>query len=301
VSIRHLLIEHLSGKNKTLKMRYRIKFRTNLPIKALSLRRRYVGLTARDRIVINSLRWKVSILSGVYKMLNCFRDLPIIRNFQKTAIKRMLIHYYLSYSKAIAPPPQLTSALPPIQRLYRTIDSFSDNEIPQYFRFRTKDQLHRLCAGFRFHEAIVMKSRHKFTGEEVLLVSLYRLHQPTTLGDSCWIDTFGLGYASVSMIVNWFVKYLIRNWAYLVLDNMDYWTDSLPEFAEAIRKKANELGCNFNNSREIGGFNVFGFIDNTMNATCRPGGGPARAGKYAPRNDHLIKRAWYNGWKNSMA
>jgi hypothetical protein len=34
-----------------------------------------------------------------------------------------------------------------------------------------------------------------------------------------------------------------------------------------------------------------------MNATCRPGGGPARDGKNAPRNDPLIQQAWYNGWK----
>ena len=44
-----------------------------------------------------------------------------------------------------------------------------------------------------------------------------------------------------------------------------------------------------------GGFAMCTFIDNTMNATCRPGGGPD--GRNAPRNDPLIQRAWYNGWK----
>jgi hypothetical protein len=34
-----------------------------------------------------------------------------------------------------------------------------------------------------------------------------------------------------------------------------------------------------------------------MNATCRPGGGPARDGANAPRNDPLLQQAWYNGWK----
>jgi len=34
-----------------------------------------------------------------------------------------------------------------------------------------------------------------------------------------------------------------------------------------------------------------------MNATCRPGGGPATDGLNADRNDPLIQRAWYNGWK----
>ena len=31
--------------------------------------------------------------------------------------------------------------------------------------------------------------------------------------------------------------------------------------------------------------------------TGRPGGGPARDGANARRNDPLIQRAWYNGWK----
>ena len=34
-----------------------------------------------------------------------------------------------------------------------------------------------------------------------------------------------------------------------------------------------------------------------MNATCRPGGGPARDGISAPRNDKDIETAFYNGWK----
>jgi hypothetical protein len=50
------------------------------------------------------------------------------------------------------------------------------------------------------------------------------------------------------------------------------------------------MGCEFQDLR------VVGFIDNTVNATCRPAGGPARSGPNAPRNDPLI-RAFYNGWK----
>jgi hypothetical protein len=38
-------------------------------------------------------------------------------------------------------------------------------------------------------------------------------------------------------------------------------------------------------------------IDNTMNALCRPGFGPMRDGVNVPRNDPLIQRDWYNGWK----
>ena len=50
----------------------------------------------------------------------------------------------------------------------------------------------------------------------------------------------------------------------------------------SIRDKVLSLGCYFPLPCSDGGFNVCGFIDNTMNATCRPGGGPCRDGTNAP-------------------
>ena len=66
----------------------------------------------------------------------------------------------------------------------------------------------------------------------------------------------------------------------------------MQEMSEVIRSKCCELGCYFPAT-----YNVFGFVDNTMNATCRPGGDPTHDGTEAPRKDPLIQRAWYNGWK----
>jgi hypothetical protein len=78
---------------------------------------------------------------------------------------------------------------------------------------------------------------------------------------------------------------------------MTFWKRHLSACAHSIQQKLATLGCLFPEVDEPGGFNVFGFIDNTMNATCRPGGGPMRDGVNAPRNDPLIQRAFYNGWK----
>lgn len=89
----------------------------------------------------------------------------------------------------------------------------------------------------------------------------------------------------------------MKQWGYLLTDNLDFWTPYLANCAEAIRNKLTSLGCPFPSALQPGGFKVFGFIDNTMNATCRPGGGPTTDGVNAPRNDPLIQRAWYNGWK----
>ena len=78
-----------------------------------------------------------------------------------------------------------------------------------------------------------------------------------------------------------------------MFDNMHFWLNRIPSMADAIRMKMEEKGCYF----PPGDFPFFGFIDNTMNATCRPGGGPTRDGINAPRNNPEIQRAWYNGWK----
>ena len=140
-------------------------------------------------------------------------------------------------------------------------------------------------------------SGHKFSGDEVLLVGLYRMHRPTCLADACWKELFGMNYSRVSTCFRLFITHLCRNWQYLLTDNLDFWRPYLPHCAEAIRRKMGSLGCEFPQVNQPCGFRVFGFIDNTMFGTCRPGGGPSRDGPNAPRNDPLIQRAWYNGWK----
>ena len=191
--------------------------------------------------------------------------------------------------------PRIHDALPPIQRRYRTIDSFEETDIRQLFRFETKDQLKRLVRGFRFPSEMRSEGQggNKFTGEEVLLCGLFRLHSVNSLGDSSWQAVFGMVQSVASIACKLFFDFLWNWWSYLLFDHMRFWAARIPEMAEAIRLKMEKLGCPF----APGTFPYFGFIDNTMNATCRPAGGPARDGANAPRNDPEIQRAWYNGWK----
>ena len=88
---------------------------------------------------------------------------------------------------------------------------------------------------------------------------------------------------------------LENRWGYLLRDNMAFWKPYLPTFAEKIRLKMCELGCD--EYLVPGCFRVFGFLDNTLNPSCRPGGGPTQPGVDAPRHDPLLQRAFYNGWK----
>jgi len=145
----------------------------------------------------------------------------------------------------------------------------------------------------QFPEFIINYSRNKFRSEEAVLVSLFRLHYPTEESSLAFVEVFGYKYHKVSKAFNAFLNFMTTHWGYLLLDNMNYWLDKLPDCAEKIREKLGELDCPF----DEGDFDVFGFIDNTMNATCRPGGGPKRDGTRAPRNDPTIQRAFYNGWK----
>ena len=61
--------------------------------------------------------------------------------------------------------------------------------------------------------------------------------------------------------------------------------------AQCIEAKANQYGYYFPDGSHN---SVFGFIDNTIRESLRPGGGPTHNGD---RWDNEIQRSFYNGWK----
>lgn len=82
---------------------------------------------------------------------------------------------------------------------------------------------------------------------------------------------------------------------------MQFWLPYLQVSAEKNRLKLVSLGCEFPPSNDPnGGFNVFGFIDNNILQTSRPGAGPVRDGPGSARKDRLIQEAFYVGWKKRM-
>ena len=252
-----------------------------------------MGLTSLMRMKV------VKLERHILKLVRVFRAVKrLISRRKLRRLKRIILGLLSRRHEIVAPPRELEMPLVKIRKRRRTIDSFDDEEIPVFFRFRTKEQLHRLMVGFQIPNIIrIARTGNIFYGEEYLLVSLYRLHRPTSLSDASFKSVFGLGHTAVSMVFNSFLDFMTDKWSYLILDNMHFWLPYLADCAQAIRNKCVEKGCFFPDSFSPGGLRVAGFIDNTMNATCRPGGGPARDGADAPRNDPLIQRAWYNGWK----
>jgi hypothetical protein len=177
-----------------------------------------------------------------------------------------------------------------------TIDSLGDmmeDRLSKNFRFHSVAHLRRLYDGLKFPENFKGSRREKFTGEEVFLYGIYRLSHTETLTSEGVRSLFGFTSDSrASTCFKIFLTFMVENWGYLLTNNMEYWLPMMQGCADSIRAKCATNGCDFADN-----FCVFAFTDNTMNATCRPGGGPARDRTNAPRNDPDIQRAWYNGWK----
>jgi hypothetical protein len=201
------------------------------------------------------------------RVYRCVKNFANRRKLQR--LKRVILALLVMRRKIVKPPRELYMRLPKIRKLRRTIDSFSDEELPIYFRFRSNQQLHRLMAGFQIPALIrIPETGNILHGEEFLLIGLYRLHLPSITSDGAFKTLFGLGRTAVSMVFNAFIEFLVDNWGYLLLDNMPFWLPYLPECAQAIRDKCHDKGCYFPNSRAPGGLRVAAFVDNTMNATC---------------------------------
>jgi hypothetical protein len=173
--------------------------------------------------------------------------------------------------------------------------------VSERFRFQSFDQLRRLLVGFCFPTGLIkLKNRYKIQAEELVMISLTRLAFPAR-----WSDLYerfpGRKRWFLRSAFYWFLDFMITNWGYLLLNNMEYWKPSLAASCKAIRLKLMNLNwphCKQFHppANEPGGFRYAGFIDNTMFAFSRPGGN-TDGGSAAPRVPKEIQQAWYTGWK----
>jgi len=153
--------------------------------------------------------------------------------------------------------PQLTAPLAKIERKNRTIDSFRDDQCHMYFRFETRDKLHRVFRAFQFPRWFRDKQKHKYSGEEVFLVGLYRMRNASSFGAACWEYVFGMTYNQAGSAFQLFLHFMFNNWGYLLTNNVTFWIPYLPMMAVAIRNKLAEKGVVFQHPLSPGGFRVF--------------------------------------------
>jgi hypothetical protein len=133
------------------------------------------------------------------------------------------------------------------------------------------------------------------------------MHFPDQIGGEYYETNFGMYHQRVADCFRLFLRFMIQNWSYLLTDNLEFLKPWIPACAEAIRVKCIEHSAHHTDgiltnaklpaAPADGALLVFAGIDNTINAHCRPAGGPARDGTLAPRNDPLIQQAFWNGWK----
>ena len=150
-------------------------------------------------------------------------------------------------------------------RLNRTINSFSPTEIPDSFRFRSRHQLRQLLELLKIPQRIRLPHRHSCTGEELLLIGLYRLSSTKDLVDL--ENTFGRDYTWISRVFDMFVLWMEREHKWRLFDNLDFWVNRIPRYAESIRLKVNEVS-----GVELfapGNFSIFSFMDCTNQPIAR--------------------------------
>jgi hypothetical protein len=145
----------------------------------------------------------------------------------------------------ITVPPELVAPLHKIEPKHRRIDSFRDEQCHMYFRFETREKLRRVFRAFQFPEWMKDSCGHKYSGEEVFLVGLYRMRNASTYAAACWEDTFGLTYVQASSMFNLFIGFMVESWGYLLTNNVDFWLPSLPLCALALQNKLADKGVVF--------------------------------------------------------
>jgi hypothetical protein len=197
---------------------------------------------------------------------------------------------------------------PPTPKKNRKIDELSDEDAYCFTRF-TKPQLHQLLLHLRIPNRFKVVDGHVFMGEETLIICLTKMAH-----GEAWHsmkDKFGgnpdfWGYAFRA-----FNSHLYNIFYHKFTGNSfeREWLDKVDEFRKLIWNKMRISRCEverFQNGDDEDAeiniidiafdvFRIFGFIDDTLIETARPGAGPKGNHEHAPRRDHAyyIQRAFF--------
>ena len=126
-----------------------------------------MGLTSMMRMTSKKLQRMILKLVKILKRIRYRINRRKVRK-----LKGFILALLVKWHHINAPPRNLELRLPRILKRRRTIDSFRDEEIPIFFRFRSKEQLHRLMRGFQIPEVI----RIPVTGNVFLVKNFFWYH-----------------------------------------------------------------------------------------------------------------------------
>mmetsp|Transcript_18556 Transcript_18556/g.31219 ORF Transcript_18556/g.31219 Transcript_18556/m.31219 type:complete len:424 (+) Transcript_18556:55-1326(+) len=251
-----------------------------------SLTHRHLSLTSLEQMNLKQVRKYILM---IWKLKVALRSSPL--PIEVRQVHDALVGVYLSVKFT----DQDRNRTRTNDHHHVTIEEISDSDCRTRYLF-TKEQLVRLHKALRLDRwpEVKLDNGSKFGSEEIMLIGLHRFVFPQRFCDMTSI--YGRDWSALNRAFNWFCKYMRIHFSHLIYDNCEYWKPEFEYFAECVRKKVEEKSDG-NIRFDPGSYCVFGFVDDTVIKTTRPGGGPCEEGPNAARFNTLIQMAFYSGYK----
>lgn len=224
-------------------------------IRNLSVRRRWRGKNARDRInEINYKRIGAAFLALSAILIDEDETISIIFGI----VAAIVIYKYWKIDQW----DDEISDRVPLKVL--TIEGTTEETCYSDFRFQKAD-LRSLFIALRFPDEIILPNRSKINGEAAFLLMLHRMAFPRRLVDEEIF--FGREYSTVSRTFNYVVKLMDREHSHLLLDNLEFFLPRFGRYNECILAKISEANDGNIPVRES---KTAFFLDGTKREICRP-------------------------------
>lgn len=138
-----------------------------------------------------------------------------------------------------------------------------------------------------------MDNRETFTGEEIMLIALRRLNYPCKLS-ALVRHEFGRTVTSLSLAFKRFSDHIYHYFLAKLTNNFGFFERYFKEYSLSIEEKLRKLNVNI-----TGRYFICGFIDNSNQKCCRPGGDlVAPGGVGAERMEFDLQRNFYSKHKH---
>ncbi|KAJ1396006.1 hypothetical protein B484DRAFT_472403, partial [Ochromonadaceae sp. CCMP2298] len=247
-----------------------------------SLSKRYFAMTAIETMSAKHLEKAIEV---------AMLQLPVSSQFEGSEpgdeddLEELVDALTAEYIAAITVPDDVVIAAnkrkrnPPMH----TIDQLDEGTCYSRYQLR-KEYLKELHDNLKMDAVITLANGVAVGSEEVLLIALHRFVTPIRLTDL--VAIYGRDNTALGRIFNWFSKHVRSTFGHLVQNSWQHWKPWLEEFSEVIREKVEDKS-NGGITYPEGSFVVFGFIDDTIQRTTRPGG---------VRWNTLIQMSFYTGY-----
>ena len=202
-------------------------------VKRTSMLRRHSALCAKESLKIEILKRQVVLIMIVWDIIDDSNehDEDIFLGLIVLVFILLQKYYQLKYE-----PESIINAN---KRKYLKFKDFTSSECWVKFRFRKCD-LSRLLIALKIPKTLSLCNKSTVTGEEALLVTLFRLSSLRTYEDIA--DIFGGNGDTWCRTVNVVISYLYDTHNHLLHNNLGYFKNKLPSYNSAICRELNRRG-----------------------------------------------------------